>query len=161
AEILAAHGQWSLAAKAFGKAVEQEPDNLQLLGWHLLSLLESGDIPGYRVAAGKVLSRFREASNPNTLNPVAWLCTYASDAVADLTVPVQMAEAALVGYPADQKRFALNTLGAALYRAGRIDEAISRLGESVKAGGGVGVPQDWVFLAMAHQKKGNVGEARR
>ena len=63
--------------------------------------------------------------------------------------------------PADQKRFALNTLGAALYRAGRIDEAIARLDESVKASGGVGVPQDWVFLAMAHHKKGNADEARR
>ena len=127
----------------------------------MLSLLESGDIPGYRAAAGEVLSRFREASNPNTLNPVAWLCTYASDAMADLTVPVQMAEAALVDYPADQKRFALNTLGAALYRAGRIDEAIARLDESVKASGGAGVPQDWVFLAMAHHKKGNADAARR
>ena len=92
---------------------------------------------------------------------MAWCCTYAPDAVADLTVPVQMAEAALAGYPADQKRFALNTLGAALYRAGRIDEAIARLDESVKASGGVGVPQDWVFLAMAHHKKGNGDEARR
>ena len=122
--------------------------------WHLLSLLESGDIPGYRAAAGKLLSRFRKASDPNSLNNAAWACTYVPDAVADLTVPVQMAEAAVAGYPADQKRFALNTLGAALYRAGRIDEAIVRLDESVKAGGG-GVPQDWVFLAMAHHKKGN------
>src|SRR5262249_55049844 len=90
AESLAADGQWSLAAKAFGKAVEQEPDNLQLRRFHLLSLLESGEIPGYRAAAAEVVSRFGMASNPNTLNPVAWLCTYAPDAVADLTVPVQM-----------------------------------------------------------------------
>ena len=27
--------------------------------------------------------------------------------------------------------------------------------------GGGGVPQDWVFLAMAHHKKGNGEEARR
>ena len=123
--------------------------------------LESGDIPGYRAAAAEVVSRFGMASNPDTLNPVAWLCTYAPDAVADLTVPVQMAEAALAAYPADEKRFALNTLGAALYRAGRIDEAIARLNESVKASGGAGVPQDWVYLAMAHYKKGNGEEARR
>jgi tetratricopeptide (TPR) repeat protein len=71
-----------------------------------------------------------------------------------------MADAALAGYPADQKRFALNTLGAALYRAGRIDEAIVRLDESVKVGEG-GVPQDWVYLAMAHHKKGNREEAIR
>jgi hypothetical protein len=51
-------------------------------------------------------------------------------------------------------------LGAALYRAGRIDEAIARLDESVQAFGG-GVPQDWVFLAMAHHRKGRTDEARR
>ena len=72
-----------------------------------------------------------------------------------------MAEAAVAGYPAEQKRYALNTLGAALYRAGRIDEAIVRLDESVKASGGAGVPQDWAYLAMAQHKKGNGEEARR
>src|SRR4029077_10195924 len=90
-----------------------------------------------------------------------WYCTYAPDAVADLAVPVQMAEKALAAYLPEQKRLALNTLGAALYRAGRIDEAIARLDESVKASGGVGVPQDWAFLAMAHHRKGNVDESRR
>ena len=75
-------------------------------------------------------------------------------------MPVLMAEAALDGYPDSQKRYAVNTLGVALYRAGRIDEAIARLDESVKASGG-GVPQDWVFLAMAHHKKGHADEARR
>ena len=72
-----------------------------------------------------------------------------------------MAEAAIAGSPPDQKRFGLNTLGAALYRAGRSDEAIARLDESVKASGGNGAPADWVFLAMAHHKKGNGEEARR
>jgi WD40 repeat protein len=126
----------------------------------LLSLVESGDLAAYRAAAGKLLARFRKASDPNTLNNAAWLCIYAPDAVADLTLPVLMAEAALAGYPGAQKRYALNTLGAALYRAGRVDEAIARLDESVKASGG-GVPQDWVFLAMAHRKKGHAEEARR
>jgi len=159
--IQAKNGQWDLISQHLAKTVEDKPDNLAARMWLLLSLLESGDIPGYRAAAGKILSRFRKASDPNSLNNAAWCCTYVPDAVADLSVPVQMAEAAVAGYPADQKRFALNTLGAALYRAGRIDEAIARLDESVKAGGGVGVPQDWVYLGMAHHKKGNHEEATR
>ena len=132
-----------------------------MLRVQLLSLVESGDLPGYRSAAGKLVSQYSKTSDPNSLNDAAWYCTYAPDAVADLAVPVQMAEKALAGYPPEQKRLALNTLGAALYRAGRIDEAIARLDESVKASGGVGVPQDWAFLAMAHHKKGNDDEARR
>ena len=127
----------------------------------MLSLLETGDLPGYRSVAGKLVSQYSKTSDPNSLNGAAWYCTYASDAVADLAVPVQMAEKALAGYPPELKRLAVNTLGAALCRAGRIDEAIARPDESVKASGGVGIPQDWAFLAMAHNKKGNGDEARR
>jgi WD40 repeat protein len=160
AGILAKYGQWDLVGNALAKHVEDHPDDLGYRQWHLLSLLELGDIPGYRAAAGGLVSRYRKASDPNALNAARW-CTYIPDAVADPTVPVRMTEAALALYGADQKRFALSALGATLYRAGRIDEAIVRLDESVKASDGVGVPQDWVFLAMAHHKRGSRDEARR
>ena len=55
----------------------------------------------------------------------------------------------------------LNTLGAALYRAGRFDEAIRRLEEAIRLRGGDGLPQDWAFLAMAHHRLGHRDEARR
>jgi tetratricopeptide (TPR) repeat protein len=72
-----------------------------------------------------------------------------------------MAEDALAFSPAGLKQSTLNTLGAALYRAGRFDEALRRLGESIRGQGGEGKPQDWVFLAMAHHRRGNREEARR
>jgi WD40 repeat protein/serine/threonine protein kinase len=159
--ILTESGEWDLVSTGLSRAVESTPDDLGLRSLHLLLLARAGDIPGYRRAAGELVSRSSGMTDPNTQNNVAWFCTYAPDAVADLEVPVRMAEAAVAGYPAEQKRFALNTLGAALYRAGRTDEAIARLDESVKASGGTGAPQDWVFLAMAHHKKGNTEEARR
>jgi WD40 repeat protein len=126
----------------------------------MLSLVESGDLSAYRVAAAKLLSRCCKASEPEILDDAAWCCIFAPDAVPDLTVPVLMAEAAVAGYPADLKPSALNSLGAALYRAGRIDEAIARLDERVEAYGG-GFPGEWAFLAMAHHKKGHAEEARR
>jgi tetratricopeptide (TPR) repeat protein len=55
----------------------------------------------------------------------------------------------------------LNTLGAALYRAARYDEAIRRLEEVVRLRGGAGQPEDWAFLAMAHHRLGHRDEARR
>jgi hypothetical protein len=56
-----------------------------------------------------------------------------------------------------------------LYRAGRIDEAITRLEEAEKLianppKSGIGIsrgPECWTFLAMAHHKKGNADAARR
>jgi WD40 repeat protein len=158
--ILAKHGRWDVISQAMAKVVDDQTYNLEAQNLYLLSLVGSGDIQGYRSAAEKLLSRSRKSSDANKLNNAAWQCTYAPNAVADLEIPVQMAEAAVAGYPPEQKRFALNTLGAALYRAGRIDEALTRLDESVKASGGTGVPQDWVFLAMAHHKKGHREETR-
>jgi tetratricopeptide (TPR) repeat protein len=56
----------------------------------------------------------------------------------------------------------LNTLGAALYRAGRFDEAIRRLEEGIQIrGGGPGDPTDWSLLAMAHHRLGHRDLARR
>jgi WD40 repeat protein/serine/threonine protein kinase/tetratricopeptide (TPR) repeat protein len=159
--VLAKSGQWDLVSQGFAKFVEDHPDEMGAHSWHLLSLLELGNTPGYRTAAGDLLTRLSKSSDPHALNNAAWFCTYAPDAVEDLAVPVQMAEAALARYPANLKRVALNTLGAALYRSGRVDKAIERLDESVRESGGGGVPQDWVYLAMAHYKKGNGKEAGR
>jgi tetratricopeptide (TPR) repeat protein len=143
------------------KYTDDKPEGLVFFEIQLLSLVETGDLPGYRSAAGKLLSQYSKTSDPNSMNTAAWFCTYVPDAVADLAVPVQMAEKAVAGYSPELKRLALNTLGAVLYRAGRIDEAIVRLDESVKASGGAGVPENWAFLAMAHHTKGNDDEARR
>ena len=164
--MLGKYGLWDLVASGLTKYVEAKfsgdnPAGFEFFQKQLLSLVESGDLPGYQSAARKLLSQFSKTSDPNSLNNVAWVCVYAPLAAADLAVPVQMAEKAIAVYPPQQKRAALNTPGAALYRAGRIDEAIARLDESVKASGGVGVPQDWAFLAMAHFKKGNADEAHR
>ena len=93
------------------------------------------------------------------------MCTFAPDAVTDLTVPVQMAEKCLAASePAErQKSGALFLLGITLYRAGRIDEAIARLEMSEKSYGKESPPNPelWIYLAMAHHKKGNADEARR
>jgi tetratricopeptide (TPR) repeat protein len=159
--ILAKHSQWDLISECMAPSVTDQRPNVAARQWYLLSLLISADIPGYRSAAEKLLSMYLNSSDPNALNNAAWACTYVPNAVADLTIPTQMAETAVALYPPNQKRFALNTLGAALYRAGRFEDAIARLDESVKAAGGAGVPQDWVYLAMSHHKKGNAEEARR
>jgi tetratricopeptide (TPR) repeat protein len=82
--------------------------------------------------------------------------------VSDLEAPVRLALASLSHLQTEeQKPFALLSLGATLYRAGRFDEAIKRLEESIRAGHGQGLPHDWVFLAMAHHRLGHHDEAIR
>jgi tetratricopeptide (TPR) repeat protein len=82
--------------------------------------------------------------------------------IADRESPIRLAEAAVRGATESQKRNYLNTLGAALYRAGRYDEAIRRLEEAIQARpGGQGIPADWSLLAMAHHRLGHREFARR
>jgi tetratricopeptide (TPR) repeat protein len=85
---------------------------------------------------------------------MAWTCVLGADAVADRSRPVQLAEKAV----AAGHFTGLSTLGAALYRAGRFGEAVSKLDESLESQGGRG-PLDWLFLAMAHHRLGHTDEA--
>ncbi len=97
-----------------------------------------------------------------TAHMVACACVLGPDATADPEVPVRLAEAALKGAaPAIPSPYYLNTLGAALYRAGRFDEAIRRLEEGIRLGTGRARPEDWAFLAMAHHRLGHRDEACR
>jgi tetratricopeptide (TPR) repeat protein len=52
-------------------------------------------------------------------------------------------------------------LGAALYRAGRFEEAIHRLDESHRARDDAGDPKAFAFLALTHHRLGHRDEARR
>ena len=74
---------------------------------------------------------------------------------------VELARAAVERLPAADRSAALNTLGAALLRAGRPAEAIERINEGIQLRGSRIVPQDRAFLAMAHAARGNVKNARR
>ena len=51
-------------------------------------------------------------------------------------------------------------LGAALYRAGRINESIVHLNKSVDLDGHGGHLSVWLFLAMAHSNAGHTNEAQ-
>ena len=53
------------------------------------------------------------------------------------------------GFPPKGKYLALNTLGAALFRASRFEEAIFRIEEGIKLRNGIVEPLDWPFLAMS------------
>jgi tetratricopeptide (TPR) repeat protein len=56
---------------------------------------------------------------------------------------------------------ALRLLGAALYRAGRFEEAIRRLDESDRAPDDAGEPKAFAFLALTHHRLGHHDEAKR
>ena len=96
ADNLARSGQWSLAAAAFGKFVEQEPDHLWRRRPQILALLEANDVAGARRACEDLMKRSAkrspDADDLIAANNGAWACVLTPDAVADLGALVRLAE---------------------------------------------------------------------
>jgi Flp pilus assembly protein TadD len=141
--VLVIDGRWSKAAEAFGRLAGQAPPDPSTQVEKIGALREAGDSEEIRRICADLLDRLGGTTDPNIANNLAWACVLAPDAVADPEVPVRLALLAIEKYPQETRWFALNTLGVALYRAGRYEEAITRLNESIVAQGGEGVPQDW------------------
>jgi tetratricopeptide (TPR) repeat protein len=150
------------AASALDAAVSRWPDSLELRYWQCDAFLAAGDRIGWERAIASLLDRFQGPLNLVDSEVVAWLCAIGPYTVADRQTPVRLAETAVQGATQTVKADRLNTLGVALYRAGRFVDAIRRVEESIQVrGGGQGDPADWPVLAMAHQRLGHRAEARR
>jgi WD40 repeat protein len=149
------------AAETLAAAVRLIPDDPEL-GRHLgVALLASGDRAGWRRSTAALLDRFAGTNDHLVANEVGWACRLGPEATADPGAAVRLGDIAVQGASAAEKPDFLSTLGAALYRAGRYDEAIRRLEESIQARSGASVPQDCAFQAMAHHRLGHRDEARR
>jgi WD40 repeat protein/serine/threonine protein kinase len=154
-------GQFERAAVDFAGAIQVQPENLRFRCCQVLLLLNQGDRAGLRQACSDLLARYGTVTNPDTANTVAWSCVLGPDVVADPETLVRLAEAALTAFPTAQKPIVMNTLGAALYRAGRFEESIHWLEEGIRKRGGESLPQDWAFLALAHHRLDHRAEALR
>jgi tetratricopeptide (TPR) repeat protein len=151
------------AVAALDAAVSRWPDSLDLREWQCRALLAAGDRIGWERAIASLLDRFQGPMDYNDSNEVAWLCALGPYTVADPESPVRLAETAVQkAESAGDKAACLNTLGGALYRAGRFEEAIRRLEEAIRVRvGGRGTPNDWSLLALAHHRLGHREEAGR
>jgi tetratricopeptide (TPR) repeat protein len=160
-----ARGQPERAVAELGPAVSRWPDVLGLRVWHCLALLAAGDRVGWERAIAGLVDRFQGPMNPwwGSAGMVAWICILGPDRLPDPDVPLRLAEAAIrnaaeEGFGYKQSGF-LTTLGGALYRAGRYDEAIPPLQEGIRVVWGGA--RDYAFLAMAHHRLGHREEALR
>jgi tetratricopeptide (TPR) repeat protein len=156
-------GQWDKAAGDLGEAVPgPNPGKAVVAYWLALARLGAGDSAGYRRACAEMARRFGATEDPDGTFWLAWAGALAPDALADSSVLVRSAEGALA--PGAKDFDGLNTLGAALYRAGRFKEALQRLDEAHAAynpGARLRQPlvYTWLFQAMAHHALGHDKEA--
>jgi WD40 repeat protein/tetratricopeptide (TPR) repeat protein len=147
-------GQWDKASANFVHATQcKEPD---ADAWHSRAMLylRDGNQDGYCQICLDMLQRFGEAA--------AWTCTLTPNSGADPDQIVDLAEKLLAKSSRDH--WHVNQLGAALYRAGRFEDAVKRLTEATELNAHpyrTNMLCTWFFLSMAHHRLGNAAEARR
>jgi tetratricopeptide (TPR) repeat protein len=154
----AERGAWNKAAGDFEKAVVLSSGEK---AWYRLelALLASGEPGIYRETFEGMLQNFAETKDANVANVVALLGTLLPDAVKDPAALVHLAMVAVASKP--DNHVYLETLGAALYRAGRFEEAVKRLQEAVAKQGEGGTVWMQLFLAMTHHRLGRMVAAPR
>jgi WD40 repeat protein/serine/threonine protein kinase/tetratricopeptide (TPR) repeat protein len=157
-------GRWKNAEEDYAKTVQLAPG--MILAWYRLALLRlhQADTAGYRQTCAQMLERFAATKNNSDADMLAWTCILGPGSVPDPARPVHLVERIAASVPKNYT--VISTLGAALFRAGRFEEAVKRLDEAVAASKSTELVQmsvvyNWLFLAMAHYRLGHAEESRQ
>jgi WD40 repeat protein len=165
AEAHAELGHWEQASRDGEKAIA-----LGAVGgavWYHLGLAQAahGDMAAYQATCAAMLDRFRRVERAEEPTQVGMACSLAPHALTDPARPLALLEKAVQSDPEDGS--ALTALGAALYRAGRFEEALQRLNAAASAshfGAGwseeVGRACAGYWLALCHHRLGHAAEAQ-
>jgi tetratricopeptide (TPR) repeat protein len=153
-DLYAVRGLWREAAACYARAVQQYPDVAALHHQLALARLIAGDLHGYRCTCTAMFERFKTADDLLAANRLAYASIYAPGAVPDLPAFIQVCERSVPAVAGGER-----VVGAALYRAGRYEQALERFKQSHKDF----QPRawDWLFLAMIHSRLGHTSEALR
>ena len=166
-------GQASIEKHDIDKAIADLSKAVQLQStdanyWYRRALARVADArtDQYRGDCAEMLQRFGQTDRPDQAHWVAWACALAPDAPADWPTVIALAEQAAESDP--KSLMFVTTVGAVLYRAGRLEEAIQRLAQADAL---VKDPPDpnleyspayaWFFLAMAHHRLGHSEDSKQ
>jgi tetratricopeptide (TPR) repeat protein len=154
--------RWADAIGDYEEAIRLHPEDPTIRRNLIILLAAAGDLDRLQRARSDVLDRFGTTTHPDRANSAAWSGSLAPGVEVHLDPLVRLADVGVDrNTDVESKARCLNTLGAALYRTGRFEDAIRRLEEGIKLRNGTSDPQDWPFLAMAHQRLGHRDQARR
>jgi WD40 repeat protein/tetratricopeptide (TPR) repeat protein len=160
ADAQAMLGKWDEAARLFEKARRAAPvDSVSFEERYATLAILRSDREGYRKACAMLTQRFQTMKGTDLARDLAWTCALAPDALPDPKGAIEPIRAAVQANPQDPND--RNKLGAILYRAGKINEAMSELSEATKLRFGGEAWADCLFLAMAYHQLGQSAKARQ
>jgi WD40 repeat protein len=159
-QIRAAFQEWERADADFARAIAA---NMRSSGVSILRGLlrcHLGDKSGYQAVCRHAVRTFGSNKTPAVANNLLWTCTLAAEPGVEIEPLIQPLEEALKKAP--NNPVYLGRLGAALYRLGRFNEAVTRLQEALAADRkeALVVPA-YLILAMAHHRLGATETARQ
>ena len=146
-------GRFADARADFADAAKVDPENPEPRYRIALACIAEGDDDGYRRACADLLARFGASEDPRVASPLAYTCAARPKAIDAPASLVRWGKRAVALFKGNER-----VLGAALYRAGRYEDAVLRLEEAVRLT--TPVAWDWLFLAMSHHRLGHIDEAR-
>lgn len=146
-------GRFAEARADFALAAALDPDDPEPRYRLALACIAERDDPGYRRACADLLARFAAAEDPRVASPLAYTCVARPGAIDAPDALVRWGERAVPLFRGNER-----VLGAALYRAGRYQDAVRRLEAASRLT--TPVAWDWLFLAMSHQRLGHTAAAR-
>jgi tetratricopeptide (TPR) repeat protein len=153
-DLYAKRGLWKEAAAYYESKVRQYPEVAPLHEQLAVTRLLAGDLPGYRAACAEMLERFKPIDDSTAAIRVAHACSQAAEAVCDMQGLIKVSERSMRWVASN-----VRAVGAVLFRAGRLDQALKRFERAPQA-----VPprsRDLLFLAMIHRGLCHPSEARR
>jgi tetratricopeptide (TPR) repeat protein len=136
---------WDRADGDFQRVISLDAQGFMAWYQHALVRLAKDDGPGYRAACAQMLKRFANTQDAQTADFVAWTCCLGSQAISDMAPAIALAERAVRAEPQNGKY--LQTLGAILYRAGRLDESIQKLEQAERL-----LPEHSVLMSPAYTR---------
>ncbi len=157
--------EWAKASADLTKTLELPTHSHER--WRTITTFElaalrllAGDEAGYRELRQAVLNSQNQVDDPFIGNVLSRICTLQTGEVTDWSVPIQLADVSADMNPREAwYRFAS---GAAQYRAGHDEEAVSCIKDSEKCyPTWKGRGQNYVILALACQRLGRPDEANQ
>jgi WD40 repeat protein len=143
---------WQSAAAVDRRVLDLQPDDPEYRYLLAIHLLLADDLAGYRTACAAALNKFAAKHDAMAAARVAYASIYGPNAEADMPTLIRLAVESRPVTPGER------IVGAALYRAGRFDEALEAFHKSElhfhpRA-------WDWLFRAMIESRLGHAEKAR-
>ncbi len=156
-------GDWAHASSDLAHGTWRQYSMLLDSRQAMLVALKAGDRGFYRDLMQRMIPSGRAPSTQAMKNRsyIAWLGSIGPGSVDDPGILVGLAEPACGLTGDDAEPYLQINLAAALYRAGRYDEAVARILGARRTENLDEFPESRAFLAMAYQRLGKANDARK